>query len=271
MRKVYLIITFTALLAVFIGCSKKSDYNKNTDVIKEWRFVISSSGENTIATGKEVSAVFHMIALADSSLTYDIQANDSTGDNITSAKLHLGDPLTDGAILINLPVRIYSNYASGVLSNIRPGLMDTLLNDNLDKYINATSVKAPAGLMRGPLNSTIVLSRNVQLTGDALVPAVATNAKGIAFIRLMNNHTLYSKIVVTNDPADSVATATINSGTNTTNGPVLLNLASSAADFGIAKKASINASVYAVLSANSTYVIAGSANNPSGKIRGQIK
>jgi hypothetical protein len=240
-------------------------------VIREWNFTISSSNQNYIYGGPEAEANFHMVVLSDSSVRYDVKI-DSAADRITGARINLGDPVSEGALILELPVRIYSTYASGVLTGLAPALMETLLNNNIDKYINITSDKAPLGLVRGQLNSTIVLSKNVSLRGTSLVPSVATTTTGTAFLRLASNNTLYSKVVINNnDPADPVTTATINQGASTVNGPVLYTLVSSATEFGVGKKTTISSSLYSTLLSSGTYVIVNSALRPSGKLRGQIK
>jgi hypothetical protein len=269
--KLLAFVYFVGLVMLSSSCNRKNDYaTTNAEVIREWNFPLSSNNENTVTTGAEITAQFHMVAMGDSSITYDVKI-DSASDRIATAQINLGDPVSEGPLLMNLPVRVYSTYASGVVTGLRPGFIDTLLNNNIEKYINITSGRAPAGIVRGQLNSTLVLSRNVPLTGTAVVPSATTTASGTAFLRLASNNTLYSKVVVNNDPADPVTAATINQGVSGSNGPSIVNLASSASEFGTARKTAVNASAYSTMLSNNTYVNVSSAGNPNGKLRGQIR
>lgn len=261
--KLYSLICIAGGLAICTSCNKKNDYSPTAQVVRDWNFNLSSSNENTVSTGQAASALFHMIASNDNSISYDIKL-DGLPDRVSNAQINLGDPVSEGALLLNLPIRIYSTYASGVITGLRPGLIDTLLNNNIEKYINVGTEKAPAGLVRGQLNSNIVLSQNVPLTGSA-------TATGTAFVRLASNNTLYSKVVVNNDPTNPAMAATINQGAAGNNGPVLVNIVSSPQEFGIGKKTTVSASVYSTLLNNRTYVNVTSAGNPNGLLRGQIR
>jgi hypothetical protein len=252
--------------AVASSCNKRNDYNGNVEVIKEWNFILSSFNENYAPSEIETIATFHMVALADNSIRYDVKID--SADRIAAGRINLGDPLTEGALVLDLPVRIYNTYASGALTGLSAGLIDTLLNNNIEKYINITSGKAPSGLVRGQLNSELVLAKNLNLSGNSVVPAVGTSTSGTAFLRLTANNVLYSKIVVTdNDPSDPAIAATINQGATTPNGQVLITLASAPQEIGVGKKSTVSTSVYAALLNTSTYVTLNSALKPAGKLR----
>lgn len=269
--KLYAFFYIIGYLVIAGACNKKNDYNTNVDVVKEWNFNLSSSNENFVTPGAETNATFHMVVLGDNSIRYDVKV-DSAADRIVTAEIRLGDPVSEGALLLNLPVRIYSTYASGVLTGLSSTVIETLLNNNIEKYINITSEKAPSGLVRGQLNADLILSENVALSGTAVVPSVTTTTSGTAFLRLSSKNVLYSKVVINNnDPADPVTTATINQGISTANGPVVVNLASSASDFGVGKTSAVSPAVASTLVSNNTYVTVNSALRTGGKLRGQIR
>lgn len=271
-NKLYIFFYSVGCLLIAASCNKKNDYSSNSaEVIREWNLTLSSSNENYKYTGPATEAAFHMVVINDNSVSYDVKI-DSSQDRILAARIHMGDPVSEGALLLNLPVRIYTGYASGTITGLAPSVIETLLNNSVEKYINVTSERSPQGLIRGQLNSTIVLSKNVSLTGMSLVPPVATTTTGTAYLRMTSNNTLYSKIVIAdNDPTDPLTTATLNQGTSTVNGPVLQTLVSSPSEFGVGKKVSISTSLYSMLLNSSAYVIANSTLRPSGKIRGQLK
>jgi hypothetical protein len=261
-----------AVLAIISACNKKNDYSNNVEVIREWNFTLSSSNENVVSARTQTTATFHMVVLADSSIRYDIKGDTALADRLVSATINLGDPVTDGPLLLDLPIRVYGTYASGVLTGISRNYVNDLLNDHIDKYVNVTSDDAPAGLVRGQLNKEIVFSKNVQLSGNAMVPAVNTTTSGTAFLRVTSDNVLYSKIVIiNNDQQDPVTIATINQGIATANGAVLVNLATSAQEFGVGKKSTIASSASTAIIGSSTYVTVSSVFHPAGKLRGQVR
>ena len=261
--KLYALIYIAGWLTISSSCNRKNDYSNIAQVIREWNFNLTASAENTATPHPGATALFHMIVNSDSSISYDIKL-DSLPDRIANARINLGDPVSEGALLLNLPIRIYSTYASGVITGLSPAVIETLVNNNIEKYINVGTDNAPSGLVRGQLNSNIVLSKNVALSGS-------TQATGTAYIRLASNNTLYSKIVVANDAADPATAATINQGPAGATGPAIVNLVSSAQEFGTARKTTVSASVYSALLSNSSYVNVSSAGNPNGILRGQIR
>lgn len=259
------------LLVFGSSCNKHNDYSNNVDVTREWKLTLSSSNENFINGGGETTAAFHMELLSDSSIRYDVKI-DSAADKIVKAQISLGDPVSDGPLLLDLPVRVYGTYASGVLTGLSGSSIQALLNNSIEKYINITTESVPSGLVRGQLNSDLVLSKNVPLTGNAVFPSVTTNTTGTAFLRLTTDNKLYSKVVINNDdPADPVTTASINQAAAGANGPVIVSLVSSPAEFSTGKNTTVSSSQYSSLLSNSAYVTVNSALNPNGKIRGQIR
>ncbi len=273
MKKLYTFIYTIAFLVIVISCNKhSSDYtNDNADVLREWKFQLSSSNENHVNGGPVTVADFHMQVLSDGSMRYDISV-DSNLDKILGAEIDLGDPVSDGALLTPLTARISNSYVSGIMTGVRQSLIDTLLDDTIQKYVNVISQTAPSGLVRGQLNSTIVLSNNVNLTGSQEIPAVTTASNGTAYIRITSDQNLYSKVVInSNDVADPVTAATINIGASGATGPVIVSIVSSLSDFNTSKKYALKTADYSTLLNSSLYVNVSSTLNNGGKLRGQLK
>ncbi|MCW3113850.1 MAG: domain containing protein [Segetibacter sp.] len=270
--KLYIFLYILGFLAINSSCNKKNDYTSNVEVVREWKLNLSSANQNVVTTGAPANAVFNMVALADNSLRYEIKGDTSSSDRIVAAQIRLGDPLSEGALLVSLPVRVYGTYASGTLTGLSTGLMDTLRNNAIEKYITVTSDRAPSGLVRGQLNSNIVFSKNVSLTGGAVIPSVTTTTNGTAFLRITSDSVLHSRVVINNnDVSDPVLNATINQGAASANGPLLLNLAASGSEFNVSKRMQLTGSAYSALLNNNTYVTVNSTLYPSGKLRGQIR
>ena len=269
--KLYAFVCVLGLVAISSSCNKKNDYTSVVEVIREWNFTISSFNVNAATLSTPTTATFHMVVLGDSSLRYDVKL-DSSSETINSLQIKLGDPVTDGALLLNLPIRIYGTYAYGTLPGVSGSVIASLLDDKTEKYINVSSGNAPNGLVRGQLNSEVVLATNVPLSGTSVVPAVNTTTSGTAYIRMTSDKMLYSKIVITaDDPTDPVTTATLNKGASGVNGSVIASLVASPTDFGVGKKTTVSAADYATILSNNTYVIVNSGMNAGGKLRGQVK
>lgn len=270
--KLYSFFYIIIVLVVITSCNKRNDYNGNVEVINEWNFNMSSTNQNYVITGPQTNANFHMVLLADNSIRYDVKLDSTSGERISSLQIRLGDPVTEGAVLLNLPVRVYGTYGSGTVPGLRGSLLDTLRNSSIDKYINVGTDRVQSGLVRGQLNSTLLLSASVPLTGSAVVPSITTTTSGTAFLRLTNNGSLYSKVMINNnDPADPVTAASINQGISSANGPVIVTLASSPQEFGVGRKVTVSPSVSSALVNGSSYVTVASALRPSGKLRGQVR
>jgi hypothetical protein len=150
--------------------------------------------------------------------------------------------------------------------------VDSLLANTADIYFSVQSATRPNGLARGQLNTTVTLAADVQLTGANEVPPVNTTATGRAVIRVTANRKVYSIVTVNNvEPADQMTAAHIHRGAPGVNGPILVPLATSPAEFGVPRTISIDEATYNSLMTNPLYVNAHSTLFPAGKVRGQIK
>ncbi|MEO7394352.1 MAG: CHRD domain-containing protein [Chitinophagaceae bacterium] len=120
--------------------------------------------------------------------------------------------------------------------------------------------------------SRIVFTQVVQLEGSQEVPAVQTETKGIAILRVTADKKLYSKVIIQKlAEGDVLRFAHIHAGAAGANGPVRINLASSAADFGENKEFQLSDALYTLISTGAAYVNAHSNFFPGGIVRGQIR
>ena len=263
--------TYAFILFAAMSCRKLNNYsNIKGEVLKEWKSTLSSENENHINGGSETTASLNFQVLSDNSIQFDINVDSST-DKILKTQINLGDPVTDGPVIYELPARIANSYISGVIKGIRQSLIDTLLDDSIDKYINVISENAPNGLVRGQLNTEVVFSKNVALSGDKVVSSVPTTSTGIAYLRITAGKTLYSKVTVNNiENTDPVTSAAINQGIEGANGSEIITLAASDADFETGKKLALSDAEYGALS-TSNYVIVTSVQHTNGKLRGQVR
>lgn len=270
--------SYLALVLFVVSCSKPNNYTEVAqDVIKEYRSTVSTTNINSANSYPAATSLFVMKFFSDStSVNYDIYVDSikSFGDRLTGVTINLGDPLTDnGQVLINLTGR-YSYYnATGVLKDLRKSLVDTLMNDNIDKYINVITSKAPEGLMRGQLNTEITFASNVDLTGNNVNPVVNTSTTGRGLVRVLTTintfspvRKLYSKVEISNDEAsDPVTNATINTASGT-----LIDLITGG-NFNQNKVVTLSESEYSNFLNDPLYLNITSANYKNGKLRGRIR
>lgn len=274
MKKLLLFGFICSLITVF-SCNKgNEDYsNLRGEILKEWRIPLRAVNVNPIPTNRTDTGELILQLTDKNNLTYQYNITDlQNGDFITGAGLYTGDPLTNGQLLLDFAPRLAPTYGSRSLYDIRQSLVDSLLNPSTDLYVLITSTQFPNGLLRTQLHNEVVFSTDVRLTGANEVPPVNTTATGLASLRLTKNRILYSKVTVTNvEPNDNLTAAHIHTGATGVNGPVLIGLASSAADFGVTKTTNLTEALYNSVLNDRLYVNVHSTLHPAGIIRGQIR
>lgn len=123
----------------------------------------------------------------------------------------------------------------------------------------------------------IVFSQVVQLEGSQEVPtpsapAVATETKGIAILRVSESKMLYSKVIIQKlAQGDVLRFSHVHAGAAGTNGPISFNLADSPADFGVNKQLQLTDAQFTLITTGAAYVNVHSNFRPAGIIRGQIR
>jgi hypothetical protein len=273
MNHMYLAATGLLLLA---ACKKKNDdvvTPAGPTVVKEWNLALSTRNENPAPPGRTETGTLAMQLLSDNSIKYTITVNGlASGDALTAAHIHSGDPVTNGPVLLNFNPVFSSNVATATLTGIRSTFRDSLVNGTAELYFNVHSTQFPGGLIRAQVNRTNELSMDVALSGANEVPAVTTTATGTALLRLMSDKTLFTKVSVTNLEAGDVLTAShIHEGATGVSGPVIIGIYSSAAEFGTSKSIALTDDQYNKLKNNAVYFNAHSTAHASGLIRGQIR
>lgn len=127
------------------------------------------------------------------------------------------------------------------------------------------------------LEDRIVFTQVVQLEGNQEVPtpsapAVVTETKGIAILRVSESKKLYSKVIIQKlDEGDVLRFSHVHSGAAGINGPISFNLADSPADFGVNKELQLTDAQFTLITTGACYVNVHSNFRPAGIIRGQIR
>lgn len=274
MNKISFLLLITASI-LSTACNKRNaDYsNLGPEIIKEWRLNLNSANVVPSPTGRRDVGEIHLQLRDDNTIVYEYRISDlDATDQIADAGIYAGDPLTNGQLLLNLNARPLTRTSTGVLTNLPQSLVDSLLNDNLGKYISINTSGLPMGALRAQLNTEIVFAADIPLTGAEEVPPVNTTATGFSSLRLSSGGVLYSRIdVIDLEPGDQLTAAHIHRGIPGQNGAVVIPLIDSAAEFGTTKQIMLTDSLVHLLQNERLYVNVHSVWNPAGKIRGQIR
>lgn len=138
----------------FVSC-RKNEYAQNTPIIiKEYVFPVSTASQLHPVSSPAFTKDMKMEIFDDNSITYEIY-EDSAGtrsDVITSVEIRSGDSSVNGPIIALLPGKYRSGWATGTVGNFRKSFIyDTMMNANVQKYLNVVSTQEPLGLVRGQI------------------------------------------------------------------------------------------------------------------------
>lgn len=256
----------------FISC-EKNDAVVKPSILKEITISLAAANENPQPAGRAETGTATVKLYSDNSITVDATlVGLSTADNLTLAHFHVGDPVTNGPIILDLKPTFTGGIAKASLTSVRATLIDSIKAGIADMYLNIHSTQVGSGIVRGQFFNPVTFSSSVALSGANEVPAVTTTATGIALLRVTTDNKLYSKVTVSNlESSDALTASHIHSGAVGSNGGVLIGLCSSAADFGITKINTPTAAILNSIKADALYVNVHSTAKTSGVIRGQIR
>lgn len=241
--------------------------------VKKWdNIAISAKNELPKPAGRNEEGTATLELMSDNSLKYNFTINNLTaGDALSAAHIHPGTAGQNGGILINLNPTFSGAGATGTVTGLRQGQVDSLLNTPV--YLNVHSTQVPSGLVRAQLDHIVEFAFDIPLSGANEVPAVTTTATGTAILRLTDDKILYSMVTVTGlETNDTLTASHIHRGAAGTNGPVRIFLANNKDEFGIPRVTTLVDSLYNILkSADPIYVNAHSKLRGPGVVRGQIR
>lgn len=272
MKKVFVFNCMLGMAFLAVSC-KKDNQAPAATMVKEITVSLAAANENPQPAGRTETGSASVKIFSDNSLTVDVTVNGLTaGDNITAGHFHVGDPVTNGGVVLDLSPTVTGSTIKAKLTNVRNTFLDTLMNGTANVYLNFHSSQVPSGIIRGQVFNGVTFASSVALSGANEVPSVTTTAIGTALLRITADNKLYSKITVTNlEAGDALTAGHIHTGAAGTNGGVILGLCASAADFGITKIFTPATAILTSIKTDALYVNVHSNNRPSGVIRGQIR
>ncbi|MNZ93094.1 CHRD domain protein [compost metagenome] len=211
----------------------------------------------------------------DMTLYFELEVNNlKSDDQLTVAHIHDAGPLNAGPVIVGLvdgsSIAFNNNKAKGTISLTADQYNRILDGNNL--YVNIHSTQLPSGLVRNQLDHPLKFGADVDLSPDNQVPPIVSGASGHAMVRISTDKILFSHITVENlDAGDALVIAHIHNGAPGVNGPVIINLADDASQFGLNQERAISDSQFDLLFSNPLYVNAHSTMFPAGVVRGPLK
>lgn len=263
-----------AIISLSIFSCKKSEVAvPEPTIVKEITVNLSAANENPQPAGRNETGTGTIKIYSDNSITVDATVNGmAASDNLTLAHLHVGDPVTNGQVMMDLNPAFTGGTMKSKVTGVRTSFIDTLKAGTVDLYLNLHSTQVGSGLVRGQLFNPITFAVSVNMTGAAEVPAVTTTATGVALLRITADNKMYTKITVSNlESTDALTAGHIHTGAAGVNGPVILGICGSAADFGVSKVYTPSPAVLNSIRTEAVYLNAHSTTRGGGVVRGQIR
>jgi hypothetical protein len=270
MKITLLNVVLITLLFTLAAVAKSGDNNYSPTLKKTWTVNMNVRNElTTIVDGRTDSGTTTLSLYSDNTLKFVLAVTHlASGDTLTASDIYLGDAVTDGAVYIPFPGSFTGNRLSGTVQ-LTVAQADSI--QNFPMYVDVHSAQWPTGIMRGQMDKNIIFAANIEMTGSNEVPQVFTSAAGTACLRLADDNTLFSKVVVNNlERGDTLMAAHVHTGAVDANGPVLIRLCGDTADFGVSKKIPLTASMMSSLLTDDVYANAHTTSHPTQIVRGQI-
>jgi hypothetical protein len=265
------VLMMMAIAVAALSCSKKNDPGPGSFTIAFSNVDLASTNliPSDTTTKAKASAILNV--MGDSMLNYDVYFKSiPTGDAATTIALYSGSAVQAGNLLIQFSATFNAtNEAVGSLK-LPKQIIDSFVA-NAPMFVVVGSTKNPNGLVRGQaVGNKILYAVDVAMNGTNVVPSVTTTATGTGILRLLSdNVTFYSSVNITNLPVgDTLLSAAVR---KTSTNAVVIQLASSSADFGKSISQTIASATGTSLQTDTLYVDVRSKKFPNGLIRGKIR
>lgn len=233
-----------------------------------------------IQTEAKAIGIFRLSPALDT-LFYDIVL-DQVNTNIDYAHLHVGYAgLAYGALQVDFTNNISGHRIKGFKkgSEVNTTTINRLLISNLALIVH--TAEYPMGEIRGDIVRYAHEGFSINLSGDQVVPAVTTSARGAGIVSISRDESLAHYMWVASGFNSQPTAAKFNEGLAGAFGPTLYNMTGNmsasdqdAASFGYWKSTDsspFSAGIATKFSNNSVYLEISSAEFPDGEIRGQVR
>ncbi|WP_158276112.1 CHRD domain-containing protein [Brumimicrobium oceani] len=221
----------------------------------------------TSATGL---GVFNL-SLDKKKLMYWVTADGLSGA-IMGAHLHMGAAGTNGGVVVDLTPSIMGNSIVGVADvSAVAGFASDLAAGDI--YINIHTAANMNGEIRGQLAYDDQLAFDGMLSGMQEVPAVTTNAMGVAQFSLNSDFTAIDYRVQVEGLSGAIMGAHLHNAEAGANGPVVVDLTGDVTGntiSGTISGGAIDQALVIEMLKGNVYLNVHTAANPNGEIRAQI-
>ena len=163
MKKINVIAIAALFTITAISCKKETV--PAATVTKEITVLLAAANENPQPSGRTETGTASIKVFSDKSVTVDITITGlASSDNITAGHFHVGDPVTNGGVVVDLNPTVMGNMVKAKLMNVRSSFIDTLMNGTADIYLNVHSTQVPAGIIRGQVFNGVTFASSVALS-----------------------------------------------------------------------------------------------------------
>ncbi len=272
-------LLFVLLLGVFaIGFSSCDDDDDEPYAVIYFVNALSTKYENPSLNNRPEEGILRFTLWSDNTLSYSIYVyNIQSTDELTGAALYAGDVLTNGSFIVDLKPTFSEGVAKGNIA-IRESLADSLRDLRNQIYINIPSTQVQSGLVRGQINTDIIYTSTIALSGTNEVPPVTTATTGSAVVRMTTEggmgYKIYYTVASANIPAgDEFSSAGIYNGAQgvVDTDPAYIELCSSSQQLNTKQMKIISQPDAYNLYYNDSYLNVLTTAYPNGLIRGQLK
>ena len=210
------------------------------------------------------------VTLDQSSGAIVIHAQVTGLDDATQAHLHQAYAGATGAVAVALmqdTADVGHWFAEG--ETLNAAALSAFANGEL--YVNVHSPANPSGEIRGQVLPDGIEILIAELSGEQEVPALDTNASGLASLTFDEAGSTIS-IHVNTSGLDDASGSHLHNAFGGTNGPVEIGLTQDGSNpaHWFAEQQALDATQLAAILAGSTYINVHSPANPGGEIRGQV-
>ncbi len=189
--------------------------------------------------------------------------------SITGIHIHEGAMGSNGSVVVDMMPYLSGNRLKGTITGatLTPSFIAKMFAGQF--YLNLHTAANANGEIRGQILPEEDKAMTVMLNGANEVPAVTTNARGLAFFMLQKHEGKLSIKVVMDGLSGAITGAHLHKGAAGTNGPVVQNLTTMVN--GNVIMGDVDPSMYlADLKNGDLYINIHTAANPGGEIRGQL-
>lgn len=152
MKKTFMLVLLSASL-LFFACQRQEDYSVPVELLKEWRMDVVSAKVIPTLQGRADTGDLIVQVRDDRTVVYQYNVHTfADNDYVQGGGIYFGNAQSNGPLMLNFVGRSSARVSSGILTNLRQSLIDSLLDSRIPKYVQLHSTRVPSGFARANLN-----------------------------------------------------------------------------------------------------------------------